>query len=390
MEQNWMIDVLCNGETEKKQICLTAVNARQKLCMNASDEQNSPDALLYIDEDELVIERVGNVEVAVKRGVRERILFPAHPMRLLPKDRIRMGACEYQIENIHRQNISQRPPSPFTQHANKALLASAVAVMMASVPACAPKNAPDDINTQAVEQNQEVKQDAANDAANAEGANTQAVEQNQEVKQNSVDDTPNVENDVKQDAANDENDIKQDNTAPCDKINVMCLNNNRYEQCENQPWKLIETCKAPSLCKVIYKDDVAESTYCDNAEPCQEGSYACFGGALQCEKSPGIGCYRDDKMYQCINQQWVLKKECPADKMCQLQSDNTQADCVKYPKVMGKPKFGHECNGIQEKCDSNAIMDCQMGKWHYQSVCSDGETCKVVNEEASCVPANEQ
>ncbi len=395
MGQNWMIDVLINGETEKKQICLSAVNAGQKRYINTEYES---DVLLYIDEDELVIERVGRAEVAVKRGVRERMLPPAHPMRLLPKDLIRMGACEYQIENIYPQSVSSRTPSPFTQHANKALLVGAVAIMMASVPACAPKKAPENTNTQAVEQTQEIKQDAANDAANAEGANTQAVEQTQEIKQNSVDDTPNVENDVKQDAANDENDIKQDaaidendikqdNTAPCDKIKVMCLNNNRYEQCGNEPWKLIETCKVPSLCKVNYKDDVAETTYCDITDPCQEGTYICFGGALHCENSPGIGCHRDNQMYQCINQQWVLKKECQTDERCQLQSDNTQADCVKYPRPMGKPKVYDECKSGQNQCDSNAIMDCKMGKWHYQSVCSYGETCKVDEMgEASCVP----
>ena len=88
MEQNWIVEVNFNNDSENKQICLSSSDAKQKLSLNAGDERISPEALLYMDEDELVIERVGNAEVAVKRGVRERILAAEHPMRILPNDRI--------------------------------------------------------------------------------------------------------------------------------------------------------------------------------------------------------------------------------------------------------------------------------------------------------------
>ena len=359
MEQNWIVDIIFNNETENKQFCLSSSDGRRKLSMNAVDGQNSPEALLYIDEDELVIERVGTANVTVKRGVRERTLTPAHPMRILPNDRIRLGSCEYLIENISRQ--MPRKPSPFSQFANKAILAGAAAIMMASVPACSPKDAPLNANEQAAEQNQEIKQDAANDAANADN----------DVKQN-----------IANDAANADNDVKQDDTAECKNIKVMCLNNNRYERCENQPWKLVESCKAPSLCNV---NDDKTSTFCENAEPCKDGTYACFGGSLECEKSPGVGCGRDDQMYQCIKQKWVLKTQCASDETCLIQSDN-KAVCIEYPQVVGKMVQYNECKYNEVKCDSNAIMNCRIGKWHYKKVCPEGEACQVNdNGRASCV-----
>ncbi len=357
MNYNWIIDILFNGGAEKKQVCLSDATIDQKLFRNAGDEA---DVLLYINEDELVIERVGNADVVVKRGVRERQLSSAQTIRILPKDRIRMGSCECQIDNIYRQSTKQSHSSSFAQYANKALLATgAVAVMLAAVPACASKNASMDAITPDVKVQQEVQQERANEP------------------------TP-VKTEVQQDTAPE--------TANHDTVRVMCLNNSRYEQVANQPWKRIETCKAPALCKVNYDQDrVATSTYCNNAEPCQDGTYACFGGDLRCEKHPGVGCYRDDLMYQCQNQQWVLKQTCADNEQCQLNSDHTEAECVTYPRIVGKPAFYTECNYGQSKCDLNAVMDCQFGKWHYQSVCSNGENCKVdANGDASCVPLDEQ
>ena len=379
MNDNWLVEIRFDGQQEEYEIPLKSVNSGLKLNQ----------ALLYTDEDKVVIERIGETPVEIQRGSRKRLLNSNHPTRILPKDVIRIGSTEYYIARIHRFVQTSRKPSQFGQMANKALLTGAAAMMMAAVPGChpseqsknhAPDNAPAVVNV-----NDEIAQAVAESDTNK---NPNTENSNPEIDNPEIAVVPDDTADSNiADNQSDEN----DNMSKCDDGQIMCLSNNRY-QCENHRWKIVEKCKKPATCnekrefdKKLDKTIVTE-TKCDNTEPCQNGQYVCYGATIRCEQSPGLGCNVNDEMYKCVNNEWKFEKKCPSGETCWLDED-MKASCVQHARAVGKPAFGNDCSKNELKCDSeNAIMFCHHGFWRYRKVCDDPEVCKSISStNAICV-----
>ena len=367
MERSWIVDISFNGQNESEHLHLSN-EISVSLDLEGMDQGETSEAKIYIDRDEIVIERVGKTEIEIERGNRRRQLRPSHPTRILPQDKIRMGTCAFNVDCIHRVEQPRRKASQIGQIANKVLLTGAAAIMMMSVPACNTKDHPNDATGQAVEQQ--------NRGAENTGAKNGAISEEEALRI--------AEEEARIVMAQPQGEVAM--RKECEDAE-MCLSNNRYLQCNpGDDWGLIEECKKPATCRQ-HKVGDAIKTACENAEPCEDGQYACFGATINCEQNPGFGCSINNEMYKCVNHQWVLEKTCPSDKTCEIQSDN-KAECVDYPRVMGKPAIGDACKDRQQKCDSgNAIMFCHWGNWRYKEICKAGETCKSVSDEkAVCEP----
>ena len=439
MNSNWIIDISSKNQPDIKHIHLNSGNLEANPKINLIEKRAFLDTLFYMDDGEIFIESLGNTKVEIERGGRKRLLKPNHPTRILPQDVIHIGASEYHIDNIHRiKNLTSPMPSQFGQMANKAILTCAATMMMAAIPACHPTEHSDATSTTSdsvainkhdesvkpvdkseTEDNQNteiIQVDAKNainkhdesvkpvDNSESEGhQNTKTIHADKNDKQpdswltghlcrsssNSIlgEDCDNKESRV---AANPN--TENTNESKCDDGQLLCLANNRY-QCENHRWKLIEECKKPATCKEnrIYQEKIEKvvvtSTICDNVEPCEDGQYACYGGNIKCEQSPGFNCHIDDEMYKCEDHQWKFVKKCPENQECTLDN-KLEAKCLDYPRVVGKPYFGDDCKKGQIKCDSeNAIMFCHNGLWRYKEICKEPDVCKSVSDKvAVCVP----
>ena len=96
------------------------------------------EAILYTEKDEIFIERVGETPVEIERSGRKRRIQMEHPTRILTNDAIRVGSAEYRVRGIYRIHQPRRTALYFGPFANKILLTSAAAIMLAAVPACKP------------------------------------------------------------------------------------------------------------------------------------------------------------------------------------------------------------------------------------------------------------
>ena len=175
MNHDWMIELSMDGNSEIAQICMCSGNSETHLKHCGESE-----ALLFIDKDEIYIERLGEIPVEIERDSRKKLIKTACSTRILPNDLIRVGNSEYHIHGIYRMNQPRRMASPFGKYANKVILTSAAAIMVAVMPAC------------------------------------------NSAKQSEITDQPKCENG--------ENKI------------MMCLNDNRYQKCGEGRWELVEEC----------------------------------------------------------------------------------------------------------------------------------------------------
>ena len=379
MNDNWLVEIHFDGHQEEYEIPLKSENSGLKLNQ----------ALLYTDEDEVVIERIGETPVEIQRGSRKRVLNANHPTRILPLDVIHVGSTEYYIARIHRFVQTSRKPSQIGQMANKALLTGAAAMMMATISGCHPS-----------EQSKDNAPDNASAVVNVNDKTGNAVaESNTNKNPNTENNNPEIDNPevavvpddtADSNTANNQND-ENDNMSKCDNGKIMCLSNNRY-QCENHRWKIVEKCKKPATCNEKREFDkklditIVTETRCENAEPCQNGHYACYGANIGCEQSPDLECGINDEMYKCVNNEWKFEKNCPSGETCILDEE-MKASCIQHVARLGKIRIGDDCVKDELKCDSeNAIMFCHHGFWYYQKVCDEPEVCKSISStNATCV-----
>ena len=332
---HWIVDI--SNDNQNAQFHLTQDNPK---CIFAHRDESSKEtpaeATLYIDQNELMIERVGNTPIVLERGSRSRTLQPSHPTRVLPQDIIRIGESVFHVDRIQQDCQPKRKFSQLRQMTNKAMLAGAAA-MMTVIPACRPEELPD--NNQ----------------------RTAGVV------------------------------VPSTDGSPCENGKVMCLDNTRYE-CENHQWKYIEYCQSPSLCEYQFDNsNNPVSTSCTNTKPCKEGEYICMGATLLCEREPGWMCNRNDEMYQCKDGRWDLVRRCPYDQTCVLEkkwNNNVTAKCVHFTERMGSIDPDENCHDGQMKCDSgNARAFCHWGGWMYNDVCRDGEVCVSFSDrDVRCEP----
>ena len=374
---HWIVDI--SNANRKEQLHLTHDKPKCQLGTHRdeTDKEAPTEALLYIDQNELMIERVGNTPIMLERGNRNRNLQISHPTRILPQDIIRVGESAFHVDRIHQDYQSTQKVSHFRQMTNKAMIAGAAAMMMAVIPACNPSNSPNNGNdTNTVEVNRLGGAIAIPESDyHSDTPNTDEPVADKDKKGNAA--PANADGDANPD-------IDKTSDSQCENGKRMCLSNNRYE-CDNHQWKLIEKCPKPALCK-----EDATSTACTNTEPCKDGEYACFGATIRCEQEPGFMCSRNDEMYQCKDGHWQLVTTCPNDKTCTIQDDKT-AKCVDFLYMRGKPKIGDDCRDNQMKCDSgNARMFCHWGRWKYKDICEEDQVCKSISEnKVQCVPKSE-
>ena len=315
---DWMIEFSVGGKSESEQICLCSGDSGRHL-----DHCSESDAILYTEEDEIFIERLGETPVEIERSGRKRRIQMEHPTRILTNDAIRVGLAEYRVRGIYRIHQPRRMASYFGQFANKILLTSAAAILLAVVPACKP----------------------------TEPSNQALTE------------PPKCEN----------GEAKL----------LMCLNNNRYEKCGDGHWKLVEECKKPSFCS-SHNQNFGEkyfvtSTQCENSEPCKNGKFVCYdlNEIYKCEDHQWKlqeKCATGDNC-EIIEGLIFTEAKCVKEN---VDVSFTEGAMVEEPE---------ECEDGELKCDSgNALMYCTNGFWDYKEVCKNNEICKQISPtNAVCV-----
>ena len=322
MNHDWMLDISVDGKSEKSQICLCSGDSGTQL-----EHCGESDAILYTAEDEIFIERVGETPVEIERSSRKRLIKTEHPTRILPNDKIRVGDAEYQVRSIRRINQQRRATSFFGQLANKVLLTSAAAIMLAVIPACSSTGQSKDVASPGVEQQNDVKQDDAN--------STDSVDVNP-VEGKLVADDDKVED------------------APVDIVDVNLT--------EGEPVEIVD----------VRRMGEAPREPLNNAVP------KCENGKTKCS---------DDRkeIYTCDNDVWKLSAKCNGNNLCK-QLDDQSVACIDPPRPMGKP-VKPECSGDQTQCGSdNIIQECVIGSWSAREKCAEPFVCKQVSKDkATCV-----
>lgn len=105
-----------------------------QLCQAPCDELKNV-SLTLNDHQEIMIQTTENTSLVIERYGRKRQCHANHPLMLFKNDILWVGekALRFEIQSIRRQ---QESASPISKMARNTFVASAAALMMATVPAC--------------------------------------------------------------------------------------------------------------------------------------------------------------------------------------------------------------------------------------------------------------
>ncbi len=330
-------------------------------------QSNDADAMLRLSaRNELVILKTGHAEVKLTRLNREYRLKPDKPIALFKNDKVTIGHSTMEIVKETQFERRSIPKSSHTKshsysssRAYKRILSTLAAIFtLCAVHSNVYGQAPNDDNT----------------LQNSGSAKRSAV-QRIVLKNFKAINPPSAE---QQDGANPANSIASD-VAVCGEETEQCVSNKRYRYTGSR-WEFVEVCEYPAYCS---KNDITHKTSCQGGGNCRFDSY---DWVLDADTW---------KINKCIDGKWTLHKECSADETVEWQK-LSEPKCVKADDKIKAckepPTPAGECKDGQMKCESEAAMKCQNGKWKYEEICVGKMwACrKLSDSKAQCVRVNER
>ena len=342
MNHDWMIDISVDGKSDSEQICLSSGDSGTHL--NQCDKS---DAIIYTENDEIFIERVGESPVEIERYSRKRLIKTDHPTRILTNDTIRVGAAEYHVRGIYRLNQPRRTTSFFNQFAKQVLLTSAAAIMLAVIPACKPAEPSNPVITEPPESTDVVE------VNNSEGKVSDSVDVNTaEGKVSDSVDVNNVEGELPAVVEDDNNDVG---------------NEPAKDDVKNEPAPIVDVNTLRGDAEIVPQKVEPPVPAAADATKCENGKTKCS----------------DDKreIHICDNHEWKPYAQCSGSVRCKQRKPDADAVCD-FPRIMGKMSddFKPDCTGDRMKCGSdNVVQGCMMGNWASIEKCLEPFVCKEVS-----------